>query len=77
MTSFGFALRSISRDLKAGELTVLLIAIVLAVTSMTANSVMIVLTQHLAVRGKLQWFNILGSPLRVVCVVVTITRRAF
>ncbi len=36
MTSFGFALRSISRDLKAGELTVLLIAIVLAVTAMTA-----------------------------------------
>jgi len=36
MTSFDFALRSISRDLKAGELTVLLVAIVLAVTSMTA-----------------------------------------
>jgi putative ABC transport system permease protein len=36
MTSFGFALRSIRRDLRAGELTVLLVAIVLAVTSMTA-----------------------------------------
>jgi len=36
MTSFGFALRSLTRDLKAGELTVLLVAIVLAVTSMTA-----------------------------------------
>ena len=36
MTSFAFALRSITRDLKAGELTVLLLAIVLAVSSMTA-----------------------------------------
>jgi putative ABC transport system permease protein len=36
MTSFGFALRSLSRDLKAGELTVLLVAIMLAVMSMTA-----------------------------------------
>lgn len=36
MTSFSFAIRSIIRDLKAGELTVLLVAIVLAVTSMTA-----------------------------------------
>lgn len=36
MNSFTFALRSISRDLKAGELTVLLVAIVLAVTAMTA-----------------------------------------
>ena len=36
MTSFDFALRSIVRDLKAGELTVLLVAIVLAVTAMTA-----------------------------------------
>ena len=36
MTSIGFALRSLSRDLKAGELTVLVVAIVLAVTSMTA-----------------------------------------
>ncbi len=36
MTSLGFALRSLSRDLKAGELTVLLAAVVVAVTSMTA-----------------------------------------
>jgi putative ABC transport system permease protein len=36
MTSFGFALRSLSRDLKAGELTVLLLAVIVAVTSMTA-----------------------------------------
>ncbi|MCP3999874.1 MAG: FtsX-like permease family protein [Gammaproteobacteria bacterium] len=36
MTSLRFALRSLSRDLKAGELTVLVVAIVLAVTSMTA-----------------------------------------
>jgi putative ABC transport system permease protein len=36
MTSFGFALRSISRDFKAGELTILLTSIVLAVTAMTA-----------------------------------------
>ncbi|MDP6437011.1 MAG: FtsX-like permease family protein [Gammaproteobacteria bacterium] len=36
MTSVGFALRSLSRDFKAGELTVLLAAVVVAVTSMTA-----------------------------------------
>ena len=36
MNSRGFAWRSLLRDLKAGELTVLLFAIVVAVTSMTA-----------------------------------------
>ena len=36
MNSFSFALRSLIRDLKAGELTVLLTAIVVAVSSMTA-----------------------------------------
>ncbi|MGI9309224.1 MAG: ABC transporter permease [Gammaproteobacteria bacterium] len=36
MTSFSFALRSLIRDLKAGELTVLLTAIIVAVSSMTA-----------------------------------------
>jgi len=36
MNSRGFAWRSLIRDLKAGELTVLLFAIVVAVTSMTA-----------------------------------------
>ena len=36
MKSFRFAFRNILRDLKAGELSVLLIAIILAVTSMTA-----------------------------------------
>lgn len=36
VTSFKFALRSLYRDLKAGELTVLLFAMIVAVTSMTA-----------------------------------------
>jgi putative ABC transport system permease protein len=36
MKSLRFALRSLSRDLRAGELTVLLFAMVVAVTSMTA-----------------------------------------
>ena len=36
MKSLKFALRSVLRDLKAGELTVLLVAMVVAVTSMTA-----------------------------------------
>jgi len=36
MKSLQFALRSLSRDLRAGELTVLLFAMVVAVTSMTA-----------------------------------------
>ncbi|MGI9291714.1 MAG: ABC transporter permease [Gammaproteobacteria bacterium] len=36
MAGFRFAIRSLIRDLKAGELTVLLVAMMLAVTSMTA-----------------------------------------
>ena len=36
MNSRGFAWRSLVRDLKAGELSVLLFAIIVAVTSMTA-----------------------------------------
>ena len=36
MNSFSFALRSLARDLKAGELWVLLIAIIVAVAAMTA-----------------------------------------
>ena len=36
MKSLRFALRSLSRDLRAGELTVLMFAMVVAVTSMTA-----------------------------------------
>ena len=36
MNSRGFAWRSLYRDLKAGELTILLFAIIVAVTSMTA-----------------------------------------
>ncbi len=36
MNSLGFAWRSLTRDLRAGELTVLLVAMVVAVTSMTA-----------------------------------------
>ncbi|MEJ2139228.1 MAG: FtsX-like permease family protein [Gammaproteobacteria bacterium] len=36
MSSLRFALRSLYRDLKAGELTVLLVAVIVAVTSMTA-----------------------------------------
>ena len=36
MNSLRFAVRNILRDLRAGELSVLLVAIILAVTSMTA-----------------------------------------
>lgn len=36
MNSFAFALRALMRDLRAGELTVLLIAIIVAVSAMTA-----------------------------------------
>ena len=36
MSSTAFALRSLTRDFKAGELTVLFVAVVVAVTSMTA-----------------------------------------
>jgi putative ABC transport system permease protein len=36
MNSFAFALRGLSRDFRAGELTVLLFAMIVAVTSMTA-----------------------------------------
>lgn len=38
MNALGFALRSLLRDLRAGELTVLLMAMIIAVTAMTAVS---------------------------------------
>src|SRR6266508_1228106 len=45
-------------------------------TSKTQRSVMILWTQRLPVRGSVQAFRILGSPLLAVCSIVTTSRRA-